>query len=63
MKMTKKSISEKIKTMLFGTPIKGQKAYPPSLSFKTTYPDESMGYNEWMQKNNISSAVVKKFNT
>lgn len=56
----KKRLITKLKSKLFGNPISGQKAYPVTVTFKTTYPPDRPEYNEWCQKFEFSSAVVKK---
>ena len=49
-----------LRDKMFGTPIKGIKAYPIDVNFKTTYPSKNLGYNEWCMEVSFGSAVVKK---
>lgn len=44
---------------LFGTPVSGVKAYPVIINFKTTYPTNTLDYNNWCEEVRFSSAVVK----
>lgn len=61
MKKVKTKFISVLQKTIYGTPIKGVKAYTIT-SFNTVEPSEKLDYNSWCQSVNFSSAVIKKYN-